>query len=167
MPELQRPQFEDLAKRLNVPDAGFSISVRTGKEPTTGYMVSQAGTEEHRKFAPQWGRIAGYVRRNRGELMKRGRYLGGWADPNPRRGGTDLDISRRYIAHDRARAAMWANDQQALFRLDPSHPEGGYSETNWEKVGTEGTVLGRYVHDPGLPEPEYDELRKAAKARHH
>lgn len=162
MPPLRREQFNELASRLKEPDGGFSVRVATGKEPKRGFMVSQAGTE--RAHAPAeattGAHLQSYASDHSSELGKPARYMGGWHDPYQHK--ADLDISRRYASHDRARAAMWGANQDALFHLKEER-----SEHNFAKLGTTGTALGRYLHEPAAPHDEYADLQKAARHRAH
>lgn len=160
MPELQGAQFNQLASELKEPDGGFSIRTTSGRRPSSGYMVSQAGTE--RKYPAETEvtgqHIHNYAKDNATDLGRRGRYLGGWHDPGTH--AKDLDVSRRYASHDRGRQAMWGSHQDALFNLGE-----GRSEHNFAKLGTAGTAIGKYVDDPPLPAAEHTELQKAARAR--
>lgn len=160
MPELRREQFEGLAGRLAKPDGGFSVRVPTGKEPKTGYMVSQAGTEKRHGAAETISgeHLEEYAGTHHTELHKASRHFGGWHDPKTHE--KDLDISRRFTSHDRARAAMWAGDQDALYDLNRGH-----SEHNFAKHGTAGTTVGRYLHEGPMPDDEYGELKRAAARR--
>lgn len=160
MPELQGPQFHELAGRLAEPDGGFSVRPKTGKEPRTGFMVSQAGTE--RKYGPSTtvsGRqVQTYAGAQKTDLDKQGRHLGGWH--NPETHDKDLDVSRHFVDHDRARSSMWSNNQDALFDLNRGH-----SERNFAKLGTAGSSIGHFLHADPDPPAEYDELQKAGRQR--
>ena len=137
MPSLRREQFEGLAKRLTEPNNGFSIHTETGKEPTSGYMVSQRGTEQaippHEEATPE--HLENYVQVHQTELAQRAKYFGGWHDPDSHE--KDLDISKRYAnsetGHKVARVAMMKNDQKSLYDLN----KGEYGTTEWNhlKVG--------------------------------
>lgn len=167
MPALNSAQFHQLANSSRKPDEGFSVNVPTGHNaPTHGYMVSVPGAEEVHKADEHvtGAHLENFARAQEGPLSRRGNYMGGWREPvndeEGRRqpGSLYLDVSHRYASHDRARAAMFAGDQHALFKL-----EHGESEQNYELRGTQGTSLEHIIPDEGAPAAQYAALRRAAR----
>jgi hypothetical protein len=161
MPEISHGQFHQMAKELATPDGGYSVSTTTGRPAKKGYMVSQQGHEQ--SYGPNahmtGGAVSAHAAGSAEELAKPSRFAGGWHNPETHE--KDLDVSRRYTSHDKARSAMWANDQDALY-----NSKRGSSERNFAKLGTKGSAIGHFLHaDPDPPE-EYDELKRAAKDRH-
>lgn len=159
---LSKSQFSGLASRLHAPDGGYTVDVKTGKEPQGGFMVSKAGHDRTfgAKATVRGSDIDQHVSDNAAELSKRARLAGGWHNPETHE--KDLDVSRHYRSHDRARSAMWGADQDALYNANE-----GRSERNFAKLGTAGSSIGHFLHADPDPPAEYDELRRAAKDRHH
>lgn len=124
-------QFKGLAARLDQPGSGFSVNTTTGREPRTGYMVSQPGG--NRKLtAPTTGTdIKRYEHDNKDELDEPGKFLGTWhSEDHP--GVIDADISERFPDRSR-RAAMKEtvmNKEEAAFHLIPGHEWGGEDVKN-------------------------------------
>ena len=164
---LEPRQFGEMAAALKEPDGGYSISVRTGKEPPgPGYMVSQAS--RGRSFPAGHdvspGEIEAHTEEHSEELNKPGRYAGGWHDPATHQ--KDLDVSQRYTSHPRAVNAMWANDQTALYDTHEWR-----SERNWMGRGAPeegpGSTLQYYMPKgtPAMSPEGYRRLQKTARRR--
>lgn len=163
MPRLSSAQFADLAGRLVEPDGGFSVKVSSGREPESGYMVSQAGTT--RSYGPEYTvtgpDVEAYEAAHNKVLGRTGRYLGGWHNPDNHK--KDLDVSRRLLNHENAVHEMWAQDQDALYNLNHRDEDNPYgrSERNYEKLGTADSPLHRILQE--APDPDfYREVRQAA-----
>jgi hypothetical protein len=165
MPPVNRTQFNDMARRLNQPGGGFSVHLKTGEEPTSGIMVSQAGSEG--RFEPGehvGGReVAAHAIEHESKLKGPRSYHGGWHDDIT--GARTLDVSRRYNVKSAAYKAMWSNDQDGAYDLDRSDSasgEGGHTIHNFAKHGTAGTTLGKYLTEEPMNPQQYAGLRTAA-----
>jgi hypothetical protein len=102
---LSMNQFSSIHARLQR-DGGFSASPKTGAAPKSGFMVSEAGSEQQVSTGastPQ--HLADYASRNSSALSAPDRYLGGWAGPR----GTSLDVSRN-VKPDRSTARRYGSD---------------------------------------------------------
>lgn len=123
---LQRAQFAQMADSLGEPDGGYSIDVKTGKPARKGYMVSHSGMGQSfpagHEVTP--GEIQLHATRHAAVLAQPAQYAGGWHDPDS--GVKDLDVSQRYASHDRARNAMVADDEKALYNSHEWHSERNY-----------------------------------------
>lgn len=121
--------FEELHLAASVPGGGFTRHLVTGKDVSTGILVSQAGhelsipsaapTDEHT--------LVGYARDNRSALTAPSQYFGGWRAPS---GKLVLDVTRRYGTKKAGKRAMVRNNQEAAYNpqsgqeiLNPFHKE--------------------------------------------
>lgn len=148
MPALRTEQFKGLAGRLSEPDGGFSIHTETGHEPSTGYMVSQAGTEQAHHGDVTSQHLMQYAGTHANTLREPDAYMGGWH--NPKTGEKDLDVSHRFVDHGEAHKEMFRQDQDALYDLDK-----GRSETNHLKHGFPGHPVNQGAYratQTSLPE---------------
>jgi hypothetical protein len=165
MTAINRSQFKGMASKLNEPGGGFSVHLKTGEEPTSGIMVSQAGTEKRFKAGEHVGgkEVAAHGIEHQSEFEKPHNFQGGWHDSIT--GDRTLDVSRQYKDRGSATKAMWANDQDGAYDLDRSDDakgEDGHTINNFAKRGTAGTTLGKYLHEEPMNPAQYGGLRRAA-----
>lgn len=164
MPPVNREQFRQMAARLNQPGGGFSVHLKTGEEPTSGIMVSQAGSESTFKPGEHVGgrEIAAHAINHQEALKGNRNYQGGWHDDIT--GIRYVDVSRRYHVKTAAYKAMWSNDQEGAYDLDRSDSPkgGGHTIQNYAKRGTEGTAIGKYIEEPPMHPEQYAGLQRAA-----
>jgi hypothetical protein len=129
MPPLQRAQFDALAERANANPGGFSINTKTGREPKSGIMVAQAGTERRLSHPTTGSHLDEYAKDYDEPLSATGGHLGTW---HPKDGlKVDADVSTRFPQR-RRRAAMKEtvmNKQKAAYDINaddeiknPVHP---------------------------------------------
>lgn len=118
---------------------GFSETL-AGTTPKQGIMVSRVGAEEVKHGVASPNQIDSYEARHVDELMKRGRYFGGWTDPSgpepevpvvdadgnpaPRPVDTYLDISERWPQGRPGREE--ADRQGAMNALAANNQLAGY-----------------------------------------
>lgn len=152
-----------MAQSLHESDGGYSVRTTTGKDARPGYMVSVSGHEK--RFGSEdevtGDDVRAHVEAHAETLAKPAHYAGGWHDPETH--DRDLDVSRRYISHDRARSAMVANNEDALY---DSHE--GHSERNWLGRGAPkgGQLRGRLPQGVSPMGPRgYQRLQKLARRR--
>jgi hypothetical protein len=107
----------DLTHRTETPGGGFTIEVKTGREPTTGYVVGTAKKAEMKidwyRFTPRM--IDRYVRCYTSELAAPGTMLGGWH--NPADGLVYVDIVTVVDTRCEAEKLAAANGQQAYYDI--------------------------------------------------
>jgi HK97 family phage portal protein len=91
---------------------GFSVDVTTGAEPTSGWMVSTAGSESSIS-ASQYtrDRLQSYYGDHLATLSQAGNYWGGWLDG----GKFYLDVSTNVAEESEAVRLMGENGQQAIY----------------------------------------------------
>jgi hypothetical protein len=101
---------------------GFTFSTQTGKAPTSGYMVSEAGSERtipSPMIHPH--DLHRYAAEHVQGLSKPNRFFGGWNDTG--RGQVDLDTSVNMpsggvLEESAAKVAMIRHGQRSMFHLD-------------------------------------------------
>lgn len=92
---------------------GFSMQRTSGKSPSTGWMVSDFGSE---KIVPGYANpreIEEYRQANPNKLSKGRRYVGGWADE----GKTYLDQSRNVRSGAKAQKLGQEGAQRAVYNV--------------------------------------------------
>ena len=106
-----------LQRRLSEPDGGFSVNMVTGREPTTGYMVSIYPDRSMEKPAVMLRPVdlKRYIKANREVLHLPGRHFGAWHDPKT--GRVWFDISVRVETAAEAEALGQKHGQLAYFDL--------------------------------------------------
>jgi SPP1 gp7 family putative phage head morphogenesis protein len=106
-----------LLERISAPDSGFTYSMVTGHEPTTGYVLSIHKDREQPLDLDKLTleNLVDYTQRNSDLLTQPQNYLGAWHDPVSHR--VFLDVSSVTTdAHEAARLAQ-EHDQLAYFDL--------------------------------------------------
>lgn len=107
----------DLRDRVRVPDGGFTVDPRTGREITDGYAVSVH--EERSKDVPEPdltpADLETYVDNNDDLFADQHNEFGGWNDPRTNR--VWLDVSTVVDDERTAVALGRAHDQIAVFDL--------------------------------------------------
>ena len=106
---------------------GFSVNPKTGAEPSSGYMVSKAGTERlipssmtHPEHLEQ------FAKAHEGAWSQGQDYMGGWNDPGT--GTVALDVSANLpsggpVERAGAHLAMITHKQRALYHIDTDSVE--------------------------------------------
>lgn len=110
-------KLSGLVERLHEKGGGFTYSIITQAQPTTGYVVAtEKATEKVVDAAKVNGvLLARYVREHRDKLRQSGNYLGAWHDPES--GKVYLDITTRVFSHAKADALARKGQQIAYFDL--------------------------------------------------
>jgi hypothetical protein len=151
---LSSGQFKEMAKTLRS-GGGFSVNVKSGKSPETGFMVAAPGSQELKRPSPdiEGRHLQSFVSQNKGELSRSDRYFGGW-------GGkvvASLDVSQN-IAHDPKVAAEYGTDvahadarEKALGALYVRNEEAAYDLNKKNPDGSTGADLDNPVYDPKRP----------------
>jgi GNAT superfamily N-acetyltransferase len=102
---------------------GFSLDISSRSEPTSGYMASNAGSEEtvsYDDFFSSRDRsrkiLLDYIEKNADALSERGAYFGIWVVKD--QGSVYLDVSRRYDTRGEAVRSGFENDQQSVYDIE-------------------------------------------------
>jgi hypothetical protein len=101
---------------------GFSTNMRTGKSPTSGYMVSIAGAEKTIPSSMMHPHhLAAFADAHAKALDQSDRAMGGWNDT--KRGQIDLDVSVNMpsggpVKRAEAHGAMITHGQRSLYNID-------------------------------------------------
>lgn len=97
-------------------NGGATFNLNTGLTPRTGYVVSNAGTEQRVPFNPDTIQetVREYVINNAEALSDEGIFLGGWVE----NGDLYLDLSQVITERRLAALVGLRNGQQAIFNLD-------------------------------------------------
>lgn len=118
---------------------GFTHSLRTGNEPTSGFAVSIPGHELKIKGHASAAQIAGYSAKHHKALSKPHAHLGGWY--NEEDGNTYLDVSHVLTTKDQAEQTARKNKQLAYFDL------GTFEEHRMDKeTGMSLSIITPTVH---------------------
>ena len=147
-PMLSDQQFADLSSQLETA-GGFTVNPRTGKSPSTGWMVGQRiHTHVEPGIAPPES-IKGFTESRAVTLSSPGGHLGGWRSPE---GETHLDVAHRKpetpAGRSQARRALVATGEQESFKL--STFEGDVNPTSPEtKLGQQFPEFSGFGLGPG------------------
>lgn len=116
--------YTSIIDRLGAKDVtGFSLDISSRKEPTSGYMASNAGAEKTVPYDEFFsnrdksrGILLDYMAKNADALSERGAYFGIWVVKS--QGSVYLDVSRRYDSRGEGVRAGFANEQQSIYDID-------------------------------------------------
>lgn len=111
------PSVGGIAARLHEAGGGFTYSVITKHQPTTGFAVA---AHKDTEFVVDKSKVSGvllaqYVKKHYALLKQKGNYLGGWHDPKT--GNVYLDVTTHVMLHKKAEALGRAGQQIAYFDL--------------------------------------------------
>lgn len=158
---LLRPeQFEDLARQLHTPGAGWSVHLGSGDHPQSGIMVSRKGTEKA-IVPPESVRpthLSDFASENREGLTSRNRFMGGWHDPE--RHEVDIDVTQRYPStqRDHVTRQMFRQDQFAAYDVGDDRTIQNYHKVKFMGHEPDEELAGQ-VQDalkPGrAPAPDF------------
>lgn len=135
---LSNRKADDLAKRVQDPDGGFTVDPRTGKDVKEGYAVAiypdRSKEIPHKAVNRQV--IQDYAENNKDLLVQDGNMMGGWHDPDS--GNVWLDVSR--VTNDKREAISLAKEhnQIAIFDLGSGNSinTGGTGRSSYPFVFT-------------------------------
>jgi hypothetical protein len=151
----------DLVSRLMDADAGFTVELVGGSQPTSGFAVAVRGhssiTPAAQFFAGTPGREVGrailrkYVRDKRELLSEPGMHLGAWHDP--KHDEIVLDPSQVFDNREEAVAAGRLRNQQVIADLGAIH-EGRWDDAFIDTGGTGDREDGLGVRLPVMASDE-------------
>ena len=105
---------------------GFSEHLPTASKPSSGFMVSDYGTEQKIPSAQTTeAHLSDFARGRNLTTSPPGEYLGGWRSPK----GVDfLDVSRRYPTRAAGTAAMAFQNQESMYEASkPATADDAYT----------------------------------------
>jgi len=148
--ELSNRKADDIASRARVPDSGFTMDPRTGKDIKEGYAVAIYPDRSKEIAARSINRsvIQQYTKDNQDLLNQQGNMVGAWHDPES--GMVWLDVSRVELDRRSAIDIAKEHDQNSIFDLGSGNVINtrGSGATSYPFVFTR-TNTGSARHLPG------------------